>query len=505
MLRILRSGRRWLTGAIVIGIGGVFVFFMGLGGPLRGTAPGATVITVGPYAFSVRDFQVARNEREEALRANFGDNYDARAMRDTVDQLATQALIERSLLAVEGAELGLAVSKEEIERSVRASFRDADGRFDRENFSSWIEYNYGSERNFIREQRMRILARKMLGVMRANTRVSDGEARQAVRQRQEELRIAFVVFDASEPPEDFEASEEDITELLETRGIEARNLYDERSSVYDAPEEVRARHILFRVDVDAGEETEKEAREKAELALARLADDETFADLAAELSDDVGSRESGGDLGFFTRGRMVKPFDDAAFALAAGETSELVRTDFGFHIIRVEERKEAVLRAFEEVSDELAEELLRLDAARSSAYAAAETLSATVSAGTDLETAARDVELTLVRTGLLKRRPDGFVPRLGAAQELMATAFSMEAGESSAQIFEVGDKLALFQLLERNEPSAEEIDDLVETERETMLARKRNAQIGDWLEWRRRALEKSGDFIVDLAAIQATR
>ena len=504
MLRILRSGQRWLTGAIVIGIGGVFVFFMGLGGPLRGNAPG-TVISVGPYSFDTRDFQVARNERESVLRERLGTSYDPRAMRDTVDQLATQALIERSLLAVEATEMGLYVSTEEIERTVRAGFRDEDGRFDKDQFADWVEYNYGNERNFIREQRMRLLAGKMLSVMRANTRVSEGEDRQAVRQRLEEVRIAFVAFDASEPPEAFEAAEADIAVLLETRETEARSLYEERSSIYDVPEEVHARHILFRLDAGADEEAEKEARARAELALVRLAAGEEFAELAAELTDDEGSRESGGDVGSFGRGRMVKPFEDAAFALAAGETSELVRSDFGFHIIRVEDRKEAALVAFEEVRAELAADLLGLDAARATARIAAEELSETVSDGVDLETAAREAELTLVRSGLLRRRPDGFVPRLGAAQELMASAFTMEPGESSPRIFDVGEKFALVQLLERVEPDAEEVDPLVETERETMLARKRNAQISDWLDWRRRALEESGDFDVDIAAIQSNR
>ena len=504
MLRILRSGRRWLTGAIVIGIGGVFVFFMGLGGPLRGNAPG-TLITVGPYAFSARDFQVTRNERENVLRERLGDSYDARAMRDTIDQLATQALIERSLLAVEATELGLAVSTEEIERTVRASFSDPDGKFDKDQFSDWVEYNYGNERNFIREQRMRLLAGKMLGVMRSTTRVSESEARQAVRHRLEEVRIAFVAFDVSEAPEEFEATEADIAALLETRETEARNLYDERRSTYDVPEEVRANHILIRLDKDADEEAEKEARAKAELALVRLSAGEEFAELAEELSDDEGSRESGGDLGFFRRGRMVKPFDDAAFTLGVGETSELVRSDFGFHIIHVADRTDAVFRAYEDVSEELAADLLGQDAARSTTRGAAEKLAEAVSAGADLETAARDADLSLVRSGLLRRRPDGFVPRLGAAQDLMSTAFTMEPGETSPRIFEVGDKLALIQLMERVDPDEEEIDSLVEDERENMLARKRTAQLADWLDFRRKALEESGDFVVDLAAIQRGR
>jgi len=505
MLRTIRSGQRWLTGALVIGIGGVMVFFLGLGGPLQGGSANSALITVGPYTFTVRDFQVARNEREEMLRERLGDNYDRRAMSETLNNLTTQALIERSLLAVEAAETGLSVSKGEIERSVRAGFSDGDGHFDKEQFTSWVEYNYGNERNFVREQRMRLLAGKMLGVMSGSARVSDAEIRQALDQRLQEVRIAFVVFEANKAPEGFEVSQEDIAALLETRETEARNLYEERDAEYNLPEQVRARHILFRLDPEADETAEKEAREKAESALARLGDGEEFRELASELTEDVGSQESGGDLGFFQRGRMVKAFEDVAFELAVGETSGLVRSDFGFHIIRSEERKEAAFRPFEDLREELAAELIRLDAAGSAARAGAESLSAAISSGKDLETAAAEADLDLIRSGLLKRRPDGFVPRLGAAQELMATAFGMEPGESSPQIFEVGARLALFQLLEKVEPDPAELDRLAEGERDAMLSAKRNALISDWLEWRRQALEEDDEFNIDIAAIKSFR
>jgi len=505
MLRIIRSGRRWLTGALVIGIGGVMVLFMGLGGPLQSGSPDSTVITVGPYTFTVRDFQAARNEREAVLQERLGENYDARAMRETLNNLATQSLIERSLLAVEAVETGLSVSKEEIERSVRGGFRDENGLFDKEQFSDWVSYNYGNERNFVREQRMRLLAGKMRSVMGGGAHVSDGEIRQALHQRLLELRIAFVVFEASKTPEGFEASPEDIASLLETREIEARNLYDERDSEYNIPEQVRARHMLFRLDPEADEAAEKVARDKAELALTRLSTGEKFAELATELSEDVGSRELGGELGFFQRGRMVKAFEDVAFDLTAGETSGLVRSDSGFHIIRIEERKEATLRTFEDVREELAADLLRLDAADAAARSGAESLSAAIAGGLALETAAAEADLELIRSGLLKRRPDGFVPRLGAAQELMAMAFSMEPGQSSSQIFEVGDRLALFQLLESIEPDSAELDRLTDEERGSMVSNKRIAQINDWLEWRRKALEDADEFNIDIAAIQGFR
>ena len=506
MLSFLRRGRRWFTAAIGIGVGGVFGLYMGVGGPIEGGRSAGNWITVGPYGFGAREFEQSRIQREEQLKQALGDNFDARAMRATIDQMATNVIVQRAVLAIEAEHQGLVVATKEIERSILdvPGFRGSDNRFDRQQFSDWVEYNYGNERNFMRDQRTRLLAEKMLTFMRSNAAVTDDEARLSVRQRLEEVRIGFVALDAGEAPEDFEPEEIQVDAFLEARESEARDLYSQRNATFNVPEQVRARHILFRVDKDADEEAVDAARKKAEIAIVRL-EEEEFADLAEEISDDVGSKLEGGDLGFFGRGRMVKAFEDAAFALEAGQTTEPVRSDFGFHVIRVEEKKAAENRSFEEVREELAVELLGRDAAREDARALAQTISAEVSGDKDLETAVRDQDLTLERSGLLRRRPDGFVPSLGAAQDLMAAAFTMQPGESSPRVFEVGEKFVLVQLLERNAVDPAEIDGQLEAERKKLLERKRSAQVETWIQWRRRSLEASGQLTIDLASIQSLR
>ena len=121
-------------------------------------------------------------------------------------------------------------------------------------------------------------------------------------------------------------TEADFRWIIETSLLQEKL---EEALVADAPttgEQVRARHILV------------ETREEAEQVLARLAAGENFDTLAAELSTDESNREQGGDLGWFARGMMVAPFEEAAFALQPGEVSGVVETTFGFHIIRVDER-----------------------------------------------------------------------------------------------------------------------------------------------------------------------
>lgn len=131
--------------------------------------------------------------------------------------------------------------------------------------------------------------------------------------------------------------------------------YKTHEEEFKTPEMVRARHILIKVNRSASEEEKKKAREKAEDILKRIKTGEEFAKLASEFSDDPGSKNKGGDLGFFPKGRMVPDFEKVAFSLKPGEVSDIVETPFGFHIIKVEERKDSVLEPYEKIKDKVKE------------------------------------------------------------------------------------------------------------------------------------------------------
>ena len=139
---------------------------------------------------------------------------------------------------------------------------------------------------------------------------------------------------------------------------DVKTYYKANENAFKTQEMVKARHILIKVDKSATEEEKKKAREKAEGILKKIKAGEDFAKLATESSDDPGSKVKGGDLGFFGRGKMVKPFEEAAFSLKPGEVSGLVETQFGFHIIKVEEKKEAGVEPFETVKEKVRMKLL---------------------------------------------------------------------------------------------------------------------------------------------------
>ena len=129
--------------------------------------------------------------------------------------------------------------------------------------------------------------------------------------------------------------------------------YNTHKKEFENPEMVRARHILVAVKPNATEEEKKAALKKAEDILEKAKKGEDFAKLASEYSDDPGSKAKGGDLGFFTAGSMVGKFEQAAFTLKPGEISPVVETEFGYHIIKVEERKAAEQQPYDAVKDQV--------------------------------------------------------------------------------------------------------------------------------------------------------
>ena len=140
---------------------------------------------------------------------------------------------------------------------------------------------------------------------------------------------------------------------------EAQAFYDSHPAVFDAGERVRASHILVRIPEGATGPAKEELRKKADALLQRVRAKEDFAALAKQSSEDPGSARNGGDLGAFGRGQMVPPFEQAAFALKAGEVSGIVETPFGFHIIKVAERIPGRKLPFAEVKDRLKLEMMQ--------------------------------------------------------------------------------------------------------------------------------------------------
>lgn len=502
MLRFIRQGQRWLVGGVIALVGGVFVLFIGLGQPLQGGA-GGDVVRVDDLHFDVRDHARAREQQAQYLQQALGESYDPSRLGDQLDSIAANVLIQRGILVTEAQRLGLRVSEAEMQEVIRPLFTNEEGRFDLEAYRRFVQYEYGTESRYLDALRTDLLVQKMLRLIDTSVQVSEREALEALRHESEEIRLAAVALDTSEPPADVEISPEEVQQLLEEDPKRVKAAFERRAAELREPERVRARHILIEVGEDAPPEKVEAARARAEEALAGLREGEDFAGLAAELSDDAATKDDGGDLGLIQRGQMVRPFEEAAFQLEEGTLSEPVRTRYGFHVIRVDEHLPAKEPRLEEYREQIARGLLETEAAERHARETAERLAAAVREGETLESAARDAELSIHRTPLFQRRPDGFVPGVGASLELQNVAFSLSQDDPSpARIFRVGSKLVLVQLLERQVPGPEELQEQVDEKLAELRGRKRERLRSQWIQARRDELAEQGRLQVNLSLVR---
>lgn len=148
--------------------------------------------------------------------------------------------------------------------------------------------------------------------------------------------------------------EREVFEKVTVDQGEVKGFYDSNPQVFRVPEQVRARHIIVRVKEGATEGEKKQAKEAIQKAAERIKKGESFEEVAKQVSQD-GSAQRGGDLGYFSRGQMVPEFEEAAFSLEKGKVSQVVETKFGYHIIKLEDRKEARTLSFQEVEPKIAE------------------------------------------------------------------------------------------------------------------------------------------------------
>ncbi len=152
---------------------------------------------------------------------------------------------------------------------------------------------------------------------------------------------------------------ENVESKVKVTDKEVKEYYEKHKKEFTQPAQVRARHILVKVPADADKKAWEDARKKAEMIREKAVKGEDFAKLAQQYSEDPGSKGRGGDLGYFSKGRMVPEFEKAAFALKKGEISQPVKTTFGYHIIKVEDIKPSRQQSFKDVQQKIRQQLTR--------------------------------------------------------------------------------------------------------------------------------------------------
>jgi peptidyl-prolyl cis-trans isomerase D len=503
MLDRMRRHRNWLKWSLFIVVVAFVAFyipaFLGMDATGNMAAPPADAVAVvegeeiGAFEFQriyqgqLAQYQQSSNgQMTPQLLKQFG--IDRQILQDLVDERAAMAEAKR---------LGITVSDQEVAQRIFAipAFQENGAFIGEQRYRQLLQ----SQRppltadEFEESVRRSLAADKLRQAVTSWLSVSDKEVTDEYRRRNDKVKLEVIAFRADSYRLDVSVSDPEVAAYFEGHTADFRvpekrkvkyvlvdleelrnkitptdadiqRAYSETILPNATPEEVRASHILLKTE---GKD-ENAVKAKAEDILKQVKAGADFAELARKFSEDESNASTGGDLDFFPRGRMVPEFDAAAFALQPGQTSELVKTSFGFHIIKVTDRKAPQVKTLEEVKDQLVEQI-KTERAQAQAATISQALAAQIKTPADMEAAARAQGLTVQETGFFAANEP--ILSVGAAPEMTGTAFSLNVGEVSGAI-RTGRGFVIETVTEKRDAYIPKLDEVKDQVRDAVVTQK---------------------------------
>jgi peptidyl-prolyl cis-trans isomerase D len=473
---------RTLMTVFVLFVVVVFALFFG---QQQGTGSGDVAEVAGERIRS-DVYEIFRDQTERGL-ASLLDSLPRRDRQQFVDSQTLDSLIRRSIYARDAEELGLGVTDAELRSSLQTDPRfQRDGTFDRALVEEFAAEGVGlSVADFLEETRRDLMVQKFQRAVASPVRVSRADARFELMQSGAERSLRYTVSKAADFRAEVALDPGAAKALVEKDEARVRAVYDARRSEFQQAEQVHAKHILLTGD---------DGETRAKRAVERLDAGEPFDKLARELSEDPATTSLGGDLGWFPRGIMSPELDAALFEqLALGKHSAPIRSERGWHVVRVEEKRPAQERSFEEVSEDLARDILTGERAAELAREQAGRVLAAARSSGDLAAAAQAEGVTL-QTSPRFKRSDPAVPGLGPVEGLVEAAFALTASAPvGANVMQAGSDYYAIALGESHERPGPEIEAELDGEIERQTSKERDRTASLWYRARRRELEEGGD------------
>ncbi len=493
MFDAVRNNKRIVQGFLVL-IMLPFAFF-GLDSYFNRSGTGSGVAKVGDVQISQQEYQQALREQQERVRSQVGQVDPKMFENPEFRKAILDDLINRRLLLIEASKRRLYVSDEAVRNAIASieAFHE-NGKFSTQRYEALLRGQSMSPQSFEAQVRQDMTLQRLAGSIGQSGVLSTtiGERVLALQTEQRDVQEILLGLDAyrgkvkladdaarkfyDENSKRFETPDQARAEfvVLTQDGLEVKVSDDEIKAWYDGhkdryqqPEERRASHVLI-----ATEGKDKaQARAKAEQVLKDVQKTPAaFAEIAKKNSDDPGSAGQGGDLGFFGRGMMVKPFEDAVFALKEGETSGIVESDFGFHIIRLTAIRAAREKPLAEVRGEIEKELKTAAAGRKFAEAVEAFSNAVYEQSDSLQPAADQFKLKVQQSGWLGRQADPANGPLANAK-LLAALFSDDAikNKRNTEAVEIAPNTLAAARIVEYKPAALQPFESVKAEIETVL------------------------------------
>ena len=497
LLSLMRKhAKSWLIKALIAIIAVVFVFYFGYS--FR-AGRAAKFAYVNGETISEAEYQKAYRNLVEQLQREYRGLWNENLIKVfDLKNRAMETLINQKLVSQEAKKIGLDVTEKEVQEKIMAypPFQIR-GRFDEGRYRSLLQNNRMKPEEFEALIAQELFQGKIQQFLMTFSPVTEKEVLDQYTYANRKVKISYALFqpdrykgsvniDQSGMEKYFEEQKERyrIPEKIKITYVvfdpelykkdpkvdeeQIRDYYEENIDLFKETKQVKAKHILFKLGETASQEEEAKVKEKALGVLKRAKEGEDFSQLAKRFSEDPGTKEDG-DLGYFAADQMVKPFESAAFALKKGEISDLVRTPFGYHIIKVEDVKEAKTKTFEEVREQIAQKLISIGAA-DEAHDKALIFFDQMPYETSLAGYAPEHKQKATETDYFSQKDS--IPGIEGDEKLKQTLFSLMENEAS-EVMEVQGKFYIFQVTGRKPsalPTSQEVADRLKTDYTSHLA-----------------------------------
>ena len=469
--------------------------FVSTGPTGTGAAPGEVVADVGGRELTVREFQQRYISQIQSYRNQFGGSINSSLLRQLgVDRQILSQMVEEQVALIEAERHGIRVTDDELAQQILSiPGLQENGVFIGEARYQQLLQSQNppmTTNQFEDGLRRSLVVEKLRAALTDWMAVADADLEREYTQRNEKVKLQVVALTADRFRDKVTVTDADIAAHFATRSAEYRRgeqrkiryllldrdqarqkvvvpptdvqrYYNDNIQQYTTPEQVRASHILL----ETAGKNDADVRKRAEEILKQVKSGADFAALAKKVSEDKGSAANGGDLDYFGRGRMVPEFEEVAFKLPPGQISDLVKSQFGYHIIKVVDKRAGATRPLEEVRAQIQQQLA-MQLADQQISDRARDLQKRIDDPGDLDTVAKELGVMVQESGLFQREDP--VPGLGVAPEIASEAFSLMEKQVSQPLNSARGPVFI-TVTEKKDPYVPKLDEVKDRVRDDVI------------------------------------
>jgi peptidyl-prolyl cis-trans isomerase D len=494
-MRRRRNILKWTLAAVVITFVAFYIPDFVSTVPTTGTAPGEVVAEVGGREVTASEFQQRYISQIQSYRNQFGGSLNTSLLRQLgIDQQILNQMIEEQIALIEADRNGIRVTDDELRQQIFSlPGLQENGQFigeDRYRQLLQAQNPPMTPNQFEEGLRRSLIVDKLRSALTDWMAVPDSDLEREYTQRNEKVKLQVVALNADRFRDKVTVSDADIAAHFASHSAEYRRgeqrkiryllldreqarqkvvvppgdvqrYYNDNIQQYQTPEQIRASHILL----ETAGKNDADVKKRAEEILKQVKSGADFAELAKKVSEDEGSKANGGDLDYFGRGRMVPEFEQAAFSMQPGQISDLVKSQFGYHIIKVVDKKADSTRPLEEVRTQIQQQLA-MQTADQRITEQARSLEKRINDPGDLDTVAKELGVMVQESGLFQREDP--VPGLGVAPQVSQEAFTL-ADKQVSQAIASSRGPVFITVAEKKDPYVPKLDEVKDRVKEDVV------------------------------------